>query len=61
MPPRKLHAVPQLQAFVLTVLAPLTLLYKLEGQARSAFLVRLPLLPPERTRLPYQLAAQQAG
>ena len=39
------------QAFVLTLLAPLAVLYKLEGQSRSAFLVRLPLLPPEQARM----------
>lgn len=29
------------------MLLPLAVLYKLEVEARSAFLVRLPLLPPE--------------
>lgn len=47
-------AVPLLQqAFALTVLLPLTVLYKLELEARTAFLVRLPLLPPDLQRQPH--------
>lgn len=46
------------QAFALTVLLPLAVLYKLEVEARSAFLVRLPLLPPE---LPPQPLVTTAG